>query len=107
MYVREAHATDGRQAQANVRDGVLIANHKTMAERESAAMHCAQDLDLKIPILMDDMKDSTERAYSGWPDRLYVVDKDGAVAYAGGPGPSGFKPSEAQAALKRLTSQSI
>lgn len=103
IYVREAHATDGSQAQQNVRDGVLVANHKTIEEREEAAKHCAEELGIKIPILMDSMDDKTERAYQGWPDRIYIVGKDGTIAYAGAKGPRGFNPKEAQELLHNLT----
>jgi hypothetical protein len=37
---------------------------------------------------------SKEKDYSSWPDRLYVVDQDGKVAYKGGPGPQGFDSTE-------------
>ncbi len=102
IYIAEAHATDGRQVPVNVRQGVLVATHTTLAERESAARKCAEEMGLKAPILMDGMDDKVSRAYGAWPDRLYVVDAEGRIAYAGGKGPQGFKPPEAQAALDRL-----
>jgi len=37
--------------------------------------------------------------YAAWPERLYLVGTDGRVAYAGGPGPSGFSPAELQEAI--------
>lgn len=80
----------------------MVANHKTIEEREEAAKHCAAELGLKIPILMDSMDDKTEKAYQGWPDRLYVVGKDGKIAYAGEKGPRGFDPPQAREALHNL-----
>ncbi len=56
-----------------------------------------------MPFLVDDLADTMMKAYAGWPDRLYVVAKDGKVAYRGGLGPGGFKPAEAEAALKKLS----
>ena len=41
-------------------------------------------------------------AYAAWPDRLYLIDMEGKVAYAGGIGPSGFKPIELQQAIVNL-----
>jgi len=32
-----------------------------------------------------------EKAYTGWPDRLYLIDKEGRVAFKSAPGPFGFK----------------
>jgi hypothetical protein len=36
------------------------------------------------------------------PDRLYVIDRNGRVAYKSGRGPRGFKPQEMQQALMLL-----
>jgi hypothetical protein len=51
-------------------------------------------LNLTIPVLVDDMDDSVNRAYAAWPERFYVIGIDGRIAYAGGPGPFQFKPQE-------------
>ena len=46
------------------------------------------------------------RAYAASPTRLYLVGADGRVAYAGGPGPFGFKPAKLGAAIEEyLTHQ--
>ncbi len=52
---------------------------------------------------MDNMEDTTERAYQGWPDRIYIVGLDGKIVYAGAKGPQGFKPEEAKESLKSIT----
>jgi hypothetical protein len=51
---------------------------------------------------VDDMENTAQKAYAGWPDRLYAIDAAGNVAYRGEPGPRGFKPPEAEAALRKL-----
>jgi hypothetical protein len=61
-----------------------------------------KDLKLTIPCLVDDMDNTAQKAYAGWPDRLYVIDAQGKVAFRGEPGPRGFKPADAEAALKKL-----
>jgi type I thyroxine 5'-deiodinase len=61
-----------------------------------------KDLKLTIPCLVDDLANTAQKAYAGWPDRIYVVDREGKVAYKGEPGPRGFKPADAEAALKKL-----
>jgi hypothetical protein len=33
-------------------------------------------------------------AYSAWPERLYVIDESGHIAYRGGMGPFHYKPAE-------------
>ena len=73
----------------------------TLLERAKVASRCDSALDLDpLPILLDDMEDTAERAYSGHPDRLYLIGAEGRIAYAGGRGPSGFDPDELEAAIR-------
>lgn len=85
---------------ANVRDAVLYANPKSDAEREGVASACVRNLGIELPALADGVENRVEEAYTGWPDRLYVIGKDGRVKYKSRPGPFGFKPAEAEAALR-------
>ncbi len=59
-------------------------------------------LKIEIPAVIDDLSNSTEAAYTAWPDRLYVIGRDGRVAYKSKPGPYGFKPAEVAATLRRI-----
>jgi len=52
------------------------------------------------------MRDSTERAYTGWPDRIYLIDRNGRVTFKTKPGPFGFDPSLLKTQLERLTTAS-
>ena len=54
------------------------------------------------PALLDDPDNRVERAYTAWPDRLYVIDKDGRIAYKSAAGPFGFKPARVEETLKRI-----
>ena len=73
-----------------------------MKAREQLADVCVTRLGIKIPAVVDGFDDSTEIAYSGWPDRLYVIDASGKIAYKSRPGPFGFKPAEMESALRAL-----
>ena len=53
-------------------------------------------------MVVDDMDDHVGHAYSGMPDRLYLIDREGRVAYKGGRGPFGFKPGELEQSLVML-----
>ena len=55
---------------------------------------------LTMPSVIDDDEGSVQRAYTAWPDRLYVVGQDGKIGFKGGPGPSGFRVPELAAWLK-------
>lgn len=78
------------------------ADPKTLEEREGIAGDCIKSMKLTIPFLIDDMDDTANKGYAAWPDRIYVVGKDGKVAYKAGQGPWGFKPNEAKAKLKEV-----
>lgn len=87
---------------SNLKDHVLVASAKNLDERDQAANTCVVKLGIHIPALVDDMRDSAERAYTGWPDRLYVVDQAGRVAYKSKAGPFGFDPEEMAKVLRSL-----
>jgi Iodothyronine deiodinase len=40
------------------------------------------------------MSNAAEGAYSAWPERLYVIDESGHIAYRGGMGPFHYDPKE-------------
>jgi hypothetical protein len=101
VYIQEAHPTDGWQMPSNLRDGVLVASTHTFDERDSAAKMCVVKLGIKIPALIDDPQDTTERAYTGWPDRIYIIDTTGRVAYKSAAGPFGFLPEEMAKTLQQ------
>jgi len=56
----------------------------------------------RVTAVIDEFGNSTEQAYTGWPDRLYLIDVKGHIAYKAKPGPFGFKAEELRAALGRL-----
>jgi len=46
------------------------------------------------------MDNSTDWKYYALPDRLYLIGRDGRVAYRGGPGPFGFVALELEHAIE-------
>ena len=102
VYIEEAHASDVWQLPVNERQNVVFAAPKSLEERYGIASSCVRKLNIKMPAVVDSFDDAVERAYTGWPDRLYVIDRDGRVAYKSAPGPYGFRPLEARAVLARL-----
>ncbi len=85
----------------NEKEGIKVNQPKAYEERVKVAGDCMKEMKLSIPCLVDDMQNTAQKAYAGWPDRFYVIDKAGKVAYKGGPGPGGFRPAEAEEALKK------
>ncbi len=102
VYIQEAHTTDGWQLPENEREGVVYEQPVTAGEREALAGACAEQLEISIPTLIDEMTNEVDRAYAALPDRLYLIDAEGRVAYRSGPGPMGFKPQELEAAIQGL-----
>jgi len=88
--------------ESNVKQHVVFVNPRSAAERASVADACVRNLHIAIPALLDDFQNTTEQAYTGWPDRLYAIDREGRVAYKSRPGPFGFHPEELAAALARF-----
>jgi hypothetical protein len=103
VYIREAHPSDVWQMSSNIRDNVLFTDPKTMEERTAVAESCVRKLGIKIPALIDGLGDGVEAAYTGWPDRLYLIGPDGQVKFKTTPGPFGFKPEGLAEALKVTT----
>jgi hypothetical protein len=100
IYIREAHPTDGWQVKRNVDEGVLLETAKSAEQKEEHATACVRKLGIHFATLIDGMDNNTERDYTGWPDRLYLVGADGKIAYKGRPGPAGFKPAELETAIR-------
>jgi len=94
VYIREAHPSDGWKADFNERFNIRFEQPKTIGDRKQIASTCGTILGLSMPMLVDEMDDRVNRLYSGFPDRLYLIDRDGKVAYKGGRGPFGYKPRE-------------
>ena len=102
VYIREAHPSDGWQTKQNVKDKVVFKQPKTFKQRVVVAHACHSQLKMTIPCLIDEIDNKVDKAYSGAPDRLCVVDIDGKVAYHSKRGPWGFKPHYAATVLKQL-----
>jgi hypothetical protein len=78
----------------NETDAVVYAQPASEAARVEVASACLLDLQLEMPLVLDEMSNEADIAYAALPERLYVVDAEGHVAYRGEPGPFGFHPEE-------------
>lgn len=104
VYITEAHPSDVWQMESNIKDKVVFASPRDQDERAVVAGACVRKLGIEIPAVLDAFGNSTEQSYTGWPDRMYLIDATGRVAYKSNPGPFGFKSDELRAALNRLLS---
>jgi len=81
----------------------LFASPRTDGERNTTATACVRKLGIRIPALLDAIENQTERVYTGWPDRLYLISRGGRVVFKSLPGPFGFSPKELEQALRTAT----
>ena len=99
VYVREAHPTDEWQMKSNLKDDVCYAQPKTLAQRVIIANDFTKRFKFPLPFGIDDMSNAANDAYAAWPERIYIIDESGHIAYRGGIGPFHYKPEEARAWL--------
>ena len=102
VYILEAHPSDVWQMESNIRDKIVFASPKDSEERALVAGACVRKLGIKFPAVLDGFENATEKAYTGWPDRIYLIDANGRIAYKSRPGPFGFNPEELRAALEPI-----
>ncbi len=88
--------------ESNIKDKVVFASPKDETERAFVAGACVRKLGIKFPAVLDEFANSTERDYTAWPDRIYLIDAQGRIAFKSKPGPFGFKPEQLRSALGRL-----
>jgi len=91
VYIKEAHAADSSWPVPYAKEKG-ITEHTSYGQRCDVAKKLLDDENLTIPTVVDNMENEVNKAYSAWPDRVFLVRKDGRLAVAAGRGPWGFKP---------------
>jgi type I thyroxine 5'-deiodinase len=99
--VREAHPTDEWQMKSNGKDkdDVCYAQPKTLEQRVAIANDFTKRFKYSVPFGIDEMNNAANDAYAAWPERLYILDENGRIAYKGGNGPFKYAPKEVRAWL--------
>jgi tetratricopeptide (TPR) repeat protein len=109
VYIREAHAEGGAdpqwQSSINQREGVDLPPARTLAEKQEHAALCLRKLELPFAMSVDGMDAAAERAYAAWPSRLYLVGRDGKVAYETRLGDLDFHAEEVEGAIHAMLAQ--
>jgi hypothetical protein len=81
---------------SNLKDDVCYAQPKTLERRVFIANDFIKRFKFTLPFGIDDMSNAANDAYAAWPERIYIIDESGRVAYRGGIGPFNYKPEEAR-----------
>jgi iodothyronine deiodinase-like protein len=76
------------------KDDVCYAQPKTLEQRLIIANDFTKRFKFLLPFGIDDMSNTANDAYAAWPERLYIIDESGHIAYRGGMGPFNYNPAE-------------
>ena len=104
VYIAEAHPTDGWVSLKNEDEGIRYKQPKTTEERAEIAEICVLDIKLKMPALLTDISDTVSDDYAALPLRIFVIDRDGVVAYRTERGP---RDMDMDAAMKAIEEQAL
>ena len=81
---------------SNVKEDVCYAQPKTLEQRVAIANDFVKRFGYPTQFGIDDMSNAANDAYAAWPERIYIVDENGRIAYRGGMGPFHYYPEEAR-----------
>ena len=76
------------------KDDVCYAQPKSLEQRVVIANDFVKRFKFTLPFGIDDMSNAANDAYAAWPERLYIIDEGGHIAYKGGMGPFHYNPTE-------------
>jgi hypothetical protein len=100
VYIKEAHPEDEWQMDSNEKENVCYPQPRTLEQRVAIANDFVKRFRYDVPIAVDDMTNRANGLYAGWPERFYIIDESGKIAFKGKPGPFGFHPEEVEEWLK-------
>lgn len=83
----------------NEKEGVCYPQPRSTERRIAIAADFATRFHYDVPLLVDPIENPADTLYAGWPERLYIVDAAGVIAYKGKLGPGGFHPEEVESWL--------
>ena len=99
VYIKEAHPEDEWQMDSNVEDKVVYRQPATMGERLEIARAFLDEHGVETTTLVDDIRNTANACFAAWPERIYIIETDGTIAYKGGMGPFYFEPEDIAAYL--------
>lgn len=84
---------------SNLDEDVCYPQPHSLEQRVAIANDFIERFHYPIPLAVDDMGDTANHLYAGWPERIYILDESGRIVYRGGLGPFHYHPQEARAWL--------
>jgi hypothetical protein len=105
VYIKEAHPGDEWQMDSNVESKVVFDQPRTFEARLDLARTFVDRMKVQTETLVDDIQNTAMACYAAWPERIYVIDRSGRIAYKGGMGPFQFEPEELREFLSTMTQE--
>lgn len=99
VYIKEAHAMNEWQMPENPTDDVCYPAPRSTDDRVAIANNFVKRFKYPMPLLVDQIFNTASHLYAAWPERLYVIDEHGLIAYKGETGPFHYHPQEVEAWL--------
>lgn len=81
---------------SNEKEQVCYPQPTTTAQRVAIANDFIKRFHFEIPLAVDPIENPANALYAGWPERFYIVDEKGVIAFKGKPGPFGYHPEEVE-----------
>jgi hypothetical protein len=78
VYTREAHPNEPIESGV---EGHVLAHHRSMEQKVQQARAFRDSFELSMPVLVDDLAGTTDRAYANLPFFQVVVDPDGIMVH--------------------------
>jgi len=106
VYIREAHPARADQTAENADwkaiDGVVFHQPEKYKQRLKLVEAACTFWELNFPALVDVIEPSIGNLYNASPNRLYIIDTEGRIAYRGSKGPRGVNAHEGELELRKL-----
>ena len=99
VYISEAHPNDEWQMDSNRKEQFVYDQPKNFEARRELAKVLVDRLQYRIPVAIDSIDNRAESLFGAWPERIYVLEPGGRIAFKGEMGPFGFHPDEGEEAL--------
>ena len=103
VYIKEAHPGDEWQMDSNIESAVVFDQPQTFEARADLARTFVDRMKVETETLVDDIRNTAMACYAAWPERIYVIARDGRIVYKGGMGPFEFEPEELREFLDTMT----
>jgi hypothetical protein len=84
----------------NVEQAIVYSQPTSEDERAEIAQACVLHLEFEMPMLLDAITNEVDDKYIALPERLYVIDAQGAVTFRCELGPFGFDPDGWEQAIR-------